>query len=156
MVHDLRALLRLAAGRTPDLSAAILESRTLRSTPESGHRAAGYDGAEAQEGLEGARGGGHYGTSAHLAPNAGQRARRQGASREAGGSCAGGDRRVGGVGVCGSGILSGQRADTEAQAHGIRLEVVKHPEARRGFVLLPREDGLWSAILHGHRVLGGW
>jgi transposase len=25
-----------------------------------------------------------------------------------------------------------------AAAHGIRLEVVKHPEAKRGFVLLPR------------------
>jgi transposase len=33
---------------------------------------------------------------------------------------------------------SGQKADEEAQAHGIQLEVVKHPEARRGFVLLPR------------------
>jgi transposase len=33
---------------------------------------------------------------------------------------------------------SGQRADGEARAHGIRLEVVKHPEAKRGFVLLPR------------------
>ena len=33
---------------------------------------------------------------------------------------------------------SGERADGEAQAHGIRLEVVKHPEAKRGFVLLPR------------------
>ena len=26
----------------------------------------------------------------------------------------------------------------EAQAHGMRLEVVKHEEAKRGFVLLPR------------------
>ena len=26
----------------------------------------------------------------------------------------------------------------DAEAHGIRLEVVKHPEAQRGFVLLPR------------------
>jgi Transposase DDE domain len=38
-------LLRLASGRTPDPSAAILDSRTLRSSPESGHRA-GYDGAK--------------------------------------------------------------------------------------------------------------
>jgi hypothetical protein len=44
MVHDLRALLRLASGRTPDPTAAILDSRTLRSSPESGHRS-GYDGA---------------------------------------------------------------------------------------------------------------
>jgi transposase len=33
---------------------------------------------------------------------------------------------------------SGEVADAEAQAHGIQLEVVKHPEARRGLVLLPR------------------
>jgi hypothetical protein len=30
---------------------------------------------------------------------------------------------------------SGEAADAEAQARGIQLEVVKHPEARRGFVL---------------------
>src|ERR671916_1240718 len=47
MVHDLRVLLRLLASgdRTHDPSAAILDSRTLRSSPESGHRA-GYDGAK--------------------------------------------------------------------------------------------------------------
>src|ERR671911_695979 len=40
MVHDLRVLLRLSEGRAPEPTAAILDSRTLRSTPESGHRAA--------------------------------------------------------------------------------------------------------------------
>ena len=49
MVHDLRALLRLASGRTPDPSAAILDSRTLRSSPESGHPV-GYDGAKRKRG----------------------------------------------------------------------------------------------------------
>src|SRR5688500_8808770 len=43
MAHDLRALLRQAAGRAPDPTAAVLDARTLRGTPESGHRA-GYDG----------------------------------------------------------------------------------------------------------------
>lgn len=33
MVHDLRELLRLAAGRNPEPSAVILDSRTLQSTP---------------------------------------------------------------------------------------------------------------------------
>ena len=46
MVYDLRALLRLAEGRGKEPTAAVLDSRTLRSTPESGHRA-GYDGARA-------------------------------------------------------------------------------------------------------------
>jgi len=45
MVHDLRALLRLAEGRASGPTAAILDSRTLRSSPESGHRV-GYDGAK--------------------------------------------------------------------------------------------------------------
>jgi transposase len=33
---------------------------------------------------------------------------------------------------------TGERPAKEAQARGIRLGVVKHPEAKRGFVLLPR------------------
>ncbi len=35
IVHDLRALPRLAKGRDKEPTAAILDSRTLRSTPES-------------------------------------------------------------------------------------------------------------------------
>jgi transposase len=42
MVHDLRVLLRLSAGRASDPTATILDSRTLRSTPESGSRG-GYE-----------------------------------------------------------------------------------------------------------------
>lgn len=39
IVHDLRALLRLAAGRNEQPSAAIFDSSTLQSSPESGGRA---------------------------------------------------------------------------------------------------------------------
>ena len=50
MVHDLlRALLRLTGGRAPEPTAAIFDSRTLRSTPESGARG-GYDGAKRKKG----------------------------------------------------------------------------------------------------------
>jgi transposase len=49
MVHDLRALLRLAKGRDKEPTAAILDSRTLRSTPENGNRS-GYDGAKRKRG----------------------------------------------------------------------------------------------------------
>ena len=49
MVHDLRALLRVAEGRKPDPTAAVFDSRTLRSSPESGHRA-GYDGHKKTKG----------------------------------------------------------------------------------------------------------
>jgi len=33
---------------------------------------------------------------------------------------------------------TGDQAEQDAAAHGIRLEVIKLPEAKRGFVLLPR------------------
>src|SRR4051794_5827948 len=49
LAQDLRALLRLASGRAEEPTAAIIDSRTLRSTPESGTRA-GYDGAKRQRG----------------------------------------------------------------------------------------------------------
>src|SRR3954466_15848155 len=39
----------MASGREPEPSAAILDSRTLRSSPESGERA-GYDGAKRKKG----------------------------------------------------------------------------------------------------------
>src|SRR5918999_6337332 len=49
MVHDLRAILRWAEGRADDPTAAILDGRTVRSTPESGARA-GYDGHKRRKG----------------------------------------------------------------------------------------------------------
>src|SRR3954469_18807363 len=49
MVHDLRVLLREFGGRKKRPTAAILDSRTLQSTPESGPRA-GYDGAKRKKG----------------------------------------------------------------------------------------------------------
>ena len=49
MVHDLRAILRWAAGRADDPTAAILDGRTVQSTPESGARA-GYDGYKRRKG----------------------------------------------------------------------------------------------------------
>jgi transposase len=49
IVHDLRTVLRLVAGRTAEPSAAIFDSRTVQGTPESGPRA-GYDGAKRRRG----------------------------------------------------------------------------------------------------------
>jgi transposase len=49
LVQDLRELLRVAQGREPQPTACILDSRTLQSTPESGHRG-GYDGAKKKKG----------------------------------------------------------------------------------------------------------
>jgi transposase len=78
LVHDLRLLLRLAAGRAGQPSAAILGSRTLQSTPESGARA-GDDGhkrrkrRKRRKGLEGPRRCRHAGPLA----GAGRHARRR-------------------------------------------------------------------------------
>src|SRR3954471_8099089 len=49
IVHDLRAVLRLAEGRAEAPSAAIFDARTLQSSPESGARA-GDDGAKRRRG----------------------------------------------------------------------------------------------------------
>src|SRR5204863_8521215 len=49
VAHDPRMILRLADGREAQPTAAILDSRTAQSTPESGGRA-GYDGAKRKKG----------------------------------------------------------------------------------------------------------
>ena len=72
IVHDLRAILRLAAGRKPEPTAAIFDARTLQSTPESGARA-GYDGHKRRKGSKVHHGGGHAGAPAGPARHRGQR-----------------------------------------------------------------------------------
>ena len=49
MADDLRALPRVASGRDPQPTAAVLDGKTLQATPESGHRA-GYDGHKHRNG----------------------------------------------------------------------------------------------------------
>src|SRR5882672_1725186 len=49
IAQDLRRLLRILGDRHEEPSAAIFDSRTLQSTPESGDRA-GYDGAKRKKG----------------------------------------------------------------------------------------------------------
>jgi transposase len=49
IVNDVRALLRVVQGRNTYPSATIVDSRTLHSSPESGHRA-GSDGAKRRRG----------------------------------------------------------------------------------------------------------
>ncbi len=147
IVHDLRVLLRLAQGRAPQPTAAILDSRTLQSTPESGARA-GYDGAKRRKGskIHAA-----VDTLGHLlalhatpanAQDRAQVARLAAAVQEATGQSVA-------VAFVDQGY-TGQQPAQDAAAHGIRLEVVKLPEVKRGFVLLPRRwvverDFAWAA-----------
>ena len=50
-VHDLRILSRVERSRNGEPTAIIIDSRTLQSTPESGHRA-GVDGAKKRKGTK--------------------------------------------------------------------------------------------------------
>jgi transposase len=135
MIHDLRALLRVAAGRKPDPSAAILDSRTLQSTPESGHRAA-YDGAKRKKGSKV-----HIAvdTLGHLlalrVTSADQQDRAQ-VKKLAKDVQKVTDRSVE-LAFVDQGY-TGEQPAADARKHGIELSVVKLPEAKRGFVLLPR------------------
>jgi transposase len=135
MVRDLRMLIREIEGRMPQPRAAILDSRTLQSTPESGGRA-GYDGHKRRKG-----------SKVHLAVDtlgqllavvvtpANEQDRAQVAALAAQIQEATGESVE--VAFVDQGY-TGEQPAADAEAHGIRLEVVKLPTAKHGFVLLPR------------------
>jgi len=135
MAEDLRLLLRVAAGRNDAPSAAILDSRTLQSTPESGRRA-GYDGAKKRKGSKVHAA---VDTLGHLlalkvsAANEQDRAQ-VAALAEAVQATTGQNVQIAFVDQG----YTGEQPTAAAAEHGIELEVVKHHKAKRGFVLLPR------------------
>ena len=135
MVQDLRALLRWTEGRADAPTAAILDSRTLQSTPESGARA-GYDGHKRRKGskLHLAVDTLGYLLALRVTPANAQDRDQVGALAEAVQEATGETVEVAFVDQG----YTGEHPAAEAAAHGIRLEVVKLPEAKRGFVLLPR------------------
>jgi transposase len=135
MTHDLRAILRLLLERNEQPTAAIYDSRTIQSTPESGERA-GYDAGKKRKG-----------SKVHIAVDtlghllalkvtpANEQDRAQVADlTEAVQKATGQSVQVAFVDQG----YTGQTAADEAAAHNVRLEVVKLAEARKGFVLLPR------------------
>lgn len=135
MAHDLRALLRLADGRAEDPSAVILDGRTVQSTPESGHRA-GYDGYKRKKG-----------SKVHIAVDtlghllalkvtpANEQERAQVADLAAAVQQATGESVQ--LAYVDQGY-TGEQPAADADERGIKLDVVKLSEAKRGFVLLPR------------------
>jgi transposase len=147
MVHDLRVLLRLSKGRSPEPTAAIFDSRTLQSTPESGSRG-GYDGHKRKKGSKvhaAVDTLGHL-LALHVTPASEQERSRVGELAEAVQEATGESVELAYVDQG----YTGERPAQEAKAHGIRLEVVKHEEAKRGFVLLPRRwvverDFAWAS-----------
>jgi transposase len=138
IAHDLRMVLRLAAGRTGQPSAVILDARTVQSTPESG-AAAGYDGHKRRKGRKV-----HVAvdTLGHLLATVITPANEQERAQVA-------ELAVRVQAVTGQTVelawvdqgYTGEEPAEAAAAQGIQLEVVKLPDAqgpKRGFVLLPR------------------
>ncbi len=135
LVGDVQSIAREWAGRKGQPTAICIDSRTLQSTPESGGRA-GYDGAKRRQGSKvhiAVDTLGHLlaltvtpadqGDRDQVAPLAEQVQQVTGSTVE--------------LAYVDQGYTGPNAADA-AQQHGIRLEVVKHPMAKRGFVLLPR------------------
>jgi len=135
LISDLRALLRQMQGKDAEPSAAILDGRTLQSTPESGERA-GYDGYKRRKGSKV-----HMAvdTLGHLLALRVTAANEQERAHV-------GDLLADAQSATGNSIkvafadqgYTGEQAAQEAQQHGVELVVVKLPEAKKGFVLLPR------------------
>jgi len=146
MVNDLRAVIRLAKGRKETPSAAIFDSRTLQSTVESGPRA-GYDGAKRKKGSKTHMAVdtlGHL-LALHITPANEQ-------DRAQVGELAKQVQEVTGHSVEVAFVDQGYTGEEPAQAteeQGVRLIVVKLPEAKKGFVLLPRR---WVVVFAAWRA----
>jgi transposase len=135
MAHDLRELLRVLLERHAQPTAAIYDSRTVQSTPESGARA-GYDGYKRRKG-----------SKVHIAVDtlghllalkvtpANEQDRAQVAELTQAVQEATGENVQ--VAFVDQGY-TGEDAAQQAATHHVRLEVVKLSAAKRGFVLLPR------------------
>ncbi len=112
-----------------------IDSRTLQSTPESGARA-GYDGAKRRKGSKvhiAVDTLGHLMALKVTAASDGDREQVAALAEEV--------QQVTGNSVELAYVdqgYTGENAATAAQQHGIQLSVVKHPMAKRGFVLLPK------------------
>lgn len=135
LAQDLRAVLRIAAGRDPDPTAAIIDSRTLRSTPESGPRA-GYDGAKRKRGSKLHMAVDTLGHLLALHVTAANVDDRSQVERLATAVQDATSENV--TLVYADQGYTGKPAAEAAAAQGMELCVVKLPEAKRGFVLLPK------------------
>jgi transposase len=135
MVHDLRVLIRLGEERAAQPSAVIIDSRTLQSTPESGGRA-GDDGAKRRKGSKLPM---VVDTLGELLAVRVTPANEQ--DRAQVGALLAQVQALTGEQVEMAFVDQGYTGERPAQAAaevGVRLEVVKLPDVKRGFVLLPR------------------
>ncbi|WCN00216.1 IS5 family transposase [Acidovorax sp. GBBC 1281] len=135
MVSDLRSIIRVAQGRQGQPSAVVMDGRTLQSSCESGPRA-GYDGYKRKRGSKvhmAVDTLGHL-LAVHVTP-ADEQERAQVHQlcedvQQATGHTV--QRAWADQGY------TGKAASKAAQDNGIDLQIVKLPEAKKGFVLLPR------------------
>ncbi len=135
MVEDLRSRLRGCSGRKPPPTAMILDSRTIQSTPESGGRA-GDDGAKRRKGSNVHAAVDRLGHLPALRVTAAEEQDRAPVER-----LAEPVPQITGDTVELAYVDQGHTGEAAPQAaaeYGIQWEVVQHPEAKRGFVLLPR------------------
>jgi transposase len=135
IAHDLRMIVRLTHEREAQPTAMILDGRTLQSTPESGSRG-GYDGAKKKKG-----------SKVHVAvdtlgnllalkvtsANEQERAQVEELAKRVQ-EVTGGNVELAYVDQG----YTGEDAAKQAEKNSVTLEVVKHTEAKKGFVLLPR------------------
>jgi len=147
LAEDLRVILRLAAGRGEQPTAVIIDSRTLRSTPESGARAA-YDGAKRKKGSKlhlAVDTLGHL-LALHVTPaNADDRAE-VGRIAKAVQAQTGESVKIAFVDQG----YTGEKPAAAAAEHGIALEVIKLPEAKRGFHVAAQTMGRRTILRVGH------
>ena len=145
-------MLRVAAGRKAQPSAAILDSRTLRSSPESGARA-GYDGAKRKRGSKlhlAVDTLGHL-LALHVTPASTDDRAKVGRLAKAIQSSTGQSVDLAYVDQG----FTGPKAADAARAHGIELEVVKLPDAKRASCCC-RGAGWSSSPLPGPHAFAGW
>ena len=135
ITHDLRAIVRFLDDRNLEPSATILDGRTLQSTPESGGRA-GYDGAKKKKGSKVHAAVDTLGNLLAVIVTPANEQERAQVSELANKvqEVTGGAVQIAFVDQG----YTGEDAAEQARQQGIKLEVVKHTEAKRGFVLLPR------------------
>ena len=135
LVEDVRSLVREWAGRKGQPTAVCIDSRTLQSTPESGARA-GDDRAKRRKGSKvpiAVDTLGHWLARTVTPASEGDRTQ-VAALAEQVQQVTGNSAELAFVDQG----YTGPNAAEAAQQHGLQLEVVKHPMAKPGFVLLPR------------------
>lgn len=135
MAHHLRELVRLAQDRKREPRAAVMDGRTVQGTAESGHHA-GFDGHKRRRGSKVHAAVDTLGLLLALVVTPANEQKRAQVEEPA--------SRV--QEVTGESVelafvdqgYTGEAAEEAAATHGLKLVVVEHTEAKRGFVLLPR------------------